>query len=411
MVSLVSFASSVALSVGGGWVAHHLIREYIPIFIERKMAGRDMCKTSSGPIPEPMGIIAAAVYLIVMIIFIPIPTLEWEKEGSEVPCEKFLLSALFSICLTILLGFVDDMLDLRWRHKLIFPTLSALPLLMAYYRSGMSTTVLIPDFLHEFVPAWIGRIPSSIDIHILYFVYMGMMVVFCTNAINILAGINGLEVGQALVIAVSVVIFNVVQIYRVETQVWYHQFSLYILLPFISTSYVLYIYNRYPARVFVGDTFCYWAGMTLATVCILGHFSKTMLLFLIPQVFNFLYSIPQLFHWVPCPRHRLPKFDPKTDTVGMSVSEFKASELKFLGKFALGVFKLFGLLHREDYEKDGESWIRVNNLTIINLTLKFAGPMHERSLTNTLLLIQAASSALGFFIRFYLAHLVYEHVH
>lgn len=38
----------------------------------------------------------------------------------------------------------------------------------------------------------------------------------------------------------------------------------------------------------------------------------------------------------------------------MSVSEFKASELKFLGKFALGVFKLFGLLHREDYEKDGE---------------------------------------------------------
>jgi len=65
---------------------------------------------------------------------------------------------------------------------------------------------------------------------------------------------------------------------------------------------------RYPARVFVGDTFCYFAGMSFAVVAILGHFSKTMLLFFIPQVFNFIFSVPQLFHLVPCPRHRLPRY-------------------------------------------------------------------------------------------------------
>jgi len=65
---------------------------------------------------------------------------------------------------------------------------------------------------------------------------------------------------------------------------------------------------RYPARVFVGDTFCYFAGMSFAVVAILGHFSKTMLLFFIPQVFNFVFSVPQLFRLVPCPRHRLPKY-------------------------------------------------------------------------------------------------------
>lgn len=64
---------------------------------------------------------------------------------------------------------------------------------------------------------------------------------------------------------------------------------------------------RYPSRAFVGDTFCYFAGMTFAVVGILGHFSKTMLLFFIPQVLNFLYSLPQLFHVIPCPRHRLPR--------------------------------------------------------------------------------------------------------
>jgi UDP-N-acetylglucosamine--dolichyl-phosphate N-acetylglucosaminephosphotransferase len=38
--------------------------------------------------------------------------------------------------------------------------------------------------------------------------------------------------------------------------------------------------------------------MTFAVVAILGHFSKTLLLFFIPQVINFLYSLPQLFRMV-----------------------------------------------------------------------------------------------------------------
>jgi UDP-N-acetylglucosamine--dolichyl-phosphate N-acetylglucosaminephosphotransferase len=45
----------------------------------------------------------------------------------------------------------------------------------------------------------------------------------------------------------------------------------------------------------------------LACAGVLGHFSKTLLLFFIPQVFNFLLSCPQLFGIVPCPRHRVPK--------------------------------------------------------------------------------------------------------
>jgi UDP-N-acetylglucosamine--dolichyl-phosphate N-acetylglucosaminephosphotransferase len=41
---------------------------------------------------------------------------------------------------------------------------------------------------------------------------MSMVAVFCTNAINILAGINGLEVGQSIVIASSIVIFNFIEL-------------------------------------------------------------------------------------------------------------------------------------------------------------------------------------------------------
>jgi UDP-N-acetylglucosamine--dolichyl-phosphate N-acetylglucosaminephosphotransferase len=70
---------------------------------------------------------------------------------------------------------------------------------------------------------------------------------------------------------------------------WYQGLSLCIIGPFLATSIALYILNRYPAKVFVGDTYCYWAGMTLAVVGILGRFSKTLMLFLVPQVRNFGY--------------------------------------------------------------------------------------------------------------------------
>ena len=50
--------------------------------------------------------------------------------------------------------------------------------------------------------------------------------------------------------------------------------------------------------------------MALAVAGILGHFSETLLVFLIPQIINFAYSLPQLLKIVPCPRHRLPTFDP-----------------------------------------------------------------------------------------------------
>ncbi|KHJ83617.1 glycosyltransferase, group 4 family [Oesophagostomum dentatum] len=221
-------------------------------------------------------------------------------------------------------------------------------------------------------------------------------------------GVNGLESGQALVVAVSVVAFNLIQVNRVADQHWDHLLSLYFLIPFIACTLALYQFNKYPARVFVGDTFCYWAGMTLAVVSILGHFSKTMILFLIPQVFNFLYSIPQLFKFVPCPRHRLPKFDPDTDTVNMSMAEFKESDLKPHGKITLALFSSFGLLHSRTFEKDGERWREINNLTILNLVLKFAGPLHERTLTYVLLSIQIICSLFAFFVRFYLASFFYE---
>lgn len=184
----------------------------------------------------------------------------------------------------IYLGFSDDILDLRWRYKLVLPTIASFPLLVSY--SG-STTILVPKLLAHILG-------SSINLGFLFKIYMSLLAVFCTNAINIYAGINGLEVGQSLVIGVSIILYNLIEI--LQGNIEQNLFSLTIMLPFVMTSLALFLYNKFPAKCFIGDTFCYFAGMTFACAGINGHYSKILLLFFIPQIVNFLISLPQVIN-------------------------------------------------------------------------------------------------------------------
>ena len=44
--------------------------------------------------------------------------------------------------MVVLLGFIDDVIDLKWRHKFIVPFVAAIPLLIAF--SG-STSIEVPS--------------------------------------------------------------------------------------------------------------------------------------------------------------------------------------------------------------------------------------------------------------------------
>lgn len=371
------------------------------MFIKAGLSGVDMSKTTKAKVPESVGVISATVFLITMFLFIPVPFFNYLTEASIFPHSDFveLLAALLSICCMLLLGFADDVLDLKWRDKLLLPTLASLPLLVVYYVTFNNTTIIVPKPFRFILgnDLWLGP---------LYYIYMGMLAVFCTNAINILAGINGLEAGQSAVIAASIIIFNLIELFG---DCWKsHLFSLYLMPPFLFTTLGLLKYNWYPSQVFVGDTFCYFAGMTFAVVGILGHFSKTMLLFFLPQVFNFLYSMPQLFHLVPCPRHRLPRFCPEEDKMEASTVRFRVSSLNPLGRLVLQLYRTFGLAQcKPVHEKDSDE-VDCSNFTLINLVLVWGGKQHEQSVTTVLLAIQVASSVVAFGIRYGLARLFYD---
>lgn len=314
--------------------------------LSRGLFGLDINKrgTAAGEarVPEAVGLAAGVAFLGATIL--SQAALEAGAAASH--------AALGCCSAALLLGFVDDVLDVPWRVKLSLPALAALPLLSAY--TG-ATGVVVPLPLRPLL----GE--SFLELGNLYRLYMLALAVFATNSINILAGVNGLEAGQTLLLALSCGLHNLAQLAGdgggPERRAAHEQ-SLALVAPLAAVTAGLLCFNSYPAAVFVGDTFTLFAGMALACAGVLGHYSETLLLLFLPQVINFVYSLPQLAKIVPCPRHRLPKRDPGT-----------------------------GLLHGSD------------DLNLLNLSLRLSGPRSERDTATNLLIFQALTAAATFGVR------------
>ncbi|KAL6239260.1 hypothetical protein BDW75DRAFT_199351 [Aspergillus navahoensis] len=414
---------SIAFSGIAFAVTFSMIRWLGPVFIRAGLSGKDMAKPNRPVIPETMGAVCAVVYLLVLIFFIPfafykdivaatsgggnrdvvleVHHVETGRSLHRFPHEKLAsyLSGLLSLQCIVILGLGDDLLDIRWRHKVLIPAFGAIPMLMVYFVDFGVTHVVVPVPLRPYLGPFL-------DLGFLYYVYMAAVAIFCPNSINMLAGINGVEVAQSLVIAVLLMINDALYLitpFR-HPATDSHLFSLYFLLPFVGVSLALLCHNWYPSKVFVGDTYCYFAGMVFVVVGILGHFSKTLLLLFIPQIFNFVYSVPQLFHIIPCPRHRLPKFNAKTGLVDASVTEWEVPPSSLL---AMALELLHRLRLARVRKNEQGQIVESSNLTILNLWLVWMGPMREDRLAMSMVAVQVVCGLFGLFVRHCLALLVF----
>jgi UDP-N-acetylglucosamine--dolichyl-phosphate N-acetylglucosaminephosphotransferase len=366
---------AVALSAMAYLATARFIPDMAVMFARAGLAGRDINKKGmpggSEPVPESLGLVCATVYLIVLcLLHSPgLRALDGEIAGEA----HLYTAAMASVTFMVLLGFADDVLDLKWRYKLMLPLVASMPLLVNY--SG-STAVRVPALLRPvaaaIAPLFRGGLvddggPDSrlVDIGLAYYIFMALLSIFCTNAINIYAGINGLEAGQAIVIAGFIIVHNALNFNPVgekdnlDLVRANNAFSVELILPFAAVTLALLRFNWYPSTVFVGDTFCYFAGMTFAMASILGHYSETLLFFFIPQIINFVYSMPQLFGLVACPRHRLPTLNPNT----------------------------------------GKLEAVPSHMNLVNLALMCSGPITEAQLCTGLLVFQAICCMLGLFVR------------
>eukprot|EP01055_Gregarina_sp_Pseudo9_P005132 Gregarina_sp_Pseudo_9__5131@NODE_540_length_2608_cov_12_461269_g510_i0_p1_GENE_NODE_540_length_2608_cov_12_461269_g510_i0NODE_540_length_2608_cov_12_461269_g510_i0_p1_ORF_typecomplete_len412_score70_79Glycos_transf_4/PF00953_21/0_41Glycos_transf_4/PF00953_21/1e42Mtp/PF03821_16/6_7e02Mtp/PF03821_16/7_4e02Mtp/PF03821_16/0_074_NODE_540_length_2608_cov_12_461269_g510_i0371272 len=308
-------------------------------------------KASLPQIPEALGVVPGFLYLIGGVIcYLGIS----HNESSALQY----ISGLLCVTFITFLGFVDDVLDLRWRYKVVLPLFASIPLIIIYQGP---TNIIFPSFLKPIFPFKFDEV-IVFELGVLYNVYMACLIIFCSNAINIYAGLNGLEVGQSIIIGGFICLHNTIEVLTNEansTAAVHHNLSLTLSVIFLFCTTALFVYNKYPAQVFVGDTFTYFAGVHFAVVGIVGHFAKTLLLFFLPQIINFLISCPQLFGFMPCPRHRVPVLDSKTGKLQPSP-----------------------------------------NLTVINLALRLFGPLGERELVNLLLGFQFLCGVCALLVRY-----------
>lgn len=120
------------------YISLKLIPELRGYMLEAKIFGKDLNKTgqrnSKPPIPEAMGIITCLIFLLNAIIMITL--LDFSKD-------KILLYMTGLLCITImiLLGFVDDVVALKWKYKLILPFVASLSLLFVY---DGNTSIVLP---------------------------------------------------------------------------------------------------------------------------------------------------------------------------------------------------------------------------------------------------------------------------
>ncbi|KAF7299059.1 UDP-N-acetylglucosamine--dolichyl-phosphate N-acetylglucosaminephosphotransferase [Mycena indigotica] len=434
--------TSVGFSLYALLATLYVIPAVGPAFIRANLKGVDLLKLDKSPVPESQGLVCASIYILLLILFIPFAfsnafSSTMSAKGPEgLSVIEFphyqlsvYLSSLLSLLIATVLGFLDDVFDIRWRHKIPIPIIASIPLLMVYYAEKGNTNVVVPLPLRFLFGTLVNLGP-------LYYIYMSLLSTFATNSFNILAGINGSEVSQAVIIALSVILNDLLYLpwpldFRIPLHllgshtevevggVWSagmaygsrelverHLFSLYFMLPLLAVCLGFMYHNWYPARAFPGDTLCYVTGMAFAVVGIQAHFSKTLLLFFLPQIFNFVLSCPQLFGLVPCPRHRVPRIDHDTNLLHPSQAYFEKSPSP-LTTMVLRILAALGLAKLTPHPTTG-TIASTTNLTILNFFLVRLGPMSEKRLVQTLMGAQVAGSVLAFVVRYGLAGLVYD---
>ena len=178
----------------------------------------------------------------------------------------FLLAGFSTIMLIGFLGVVDDLIGWKkglkqWQHALI-PAFAALPLMAIKVSNPPIFIPLIGTVPAEYLIPFFGVISFGV-IYSLFLVPIG--VTGASNAANMLAGLNGLEVGLASIITAVLLAISFME-GRVESAI--------IAAAMLGALLVFLKYNWFPAKIFGGDSFTLMIGASFATISILGNMER-----------------------------------------------------------------------------------------------------------------------------------------
>jgi UDP-N-acetylglucosamine--dolichyl-phosphate N-acetylglucosaminephosphotransferase len=223
----------------------------MPGFIRRMHAqgfvGKDMNKFDKRKVAELGGVIVFLGFTIGLFSAIFLST----YFGLFTIKLNYLLAGFSTIAIIAFVGFIDDIIGWKkgikqWQHAL-FPVIAAIPLIAI---SIGKTSMVVPFF---------GPIEFGIFYSLLI---IPIAITGASNAFNMLAGFNGLEAGQGILLTLTLTIIAFFS----------GQITAMILgLAMIGALLGFLWFNWFPAKIFGGDALTLMVGANLAVMSILGN--------------------------------------------------------------------------------------------------------------------------------------------
>jgi len=208
------------------------------------------------------GIVVVLAFVIGVLYYVAVRTFVVnDTDGMTIQ-----IFALLSVVLILtIVGIIDDLFG--WKNKglsiksrLILAFVASIPLVVI----NAGSSVINFPFVGE------------VNLGLLYpLVLIPLGVVGATTTYNFLAGFNGLEAGQGIII-LSFLSF-------VSYTVGIPWLSV-IGLTMVASILGFWFYNKNPARVFPGDSLTWSIGALIACMAILGNFEKIALFVFIPYI-------------------------------------------------------------------------------------------------------------------------------
>ena len=230
-----------------------------PLWIKRAkkagISGKDMHKISKKPVAESGGVIVLLGFILGVLIYIYLKTFQFQSAGNLIE----IFAILASLLIVGFLGFIDDLLGwkigLNKKTRLLLVFFAAIPLIVVNAGDsemmGIEFGLLFPLFL----------IPLG--------------VIATTTTFNFLAGYNGLETSQGIILLSGLAFV----IYKTGNP-WLS----IVILCMITSLIAFYFYNKFPAKVFPGDCLTYPLGAMIAVIAIMGNIEKIAIFFFIPYI-------------------------------------------------------------------------------------------------------------------------------
>ena len=233
----------------------------IPRLKKAGIVGKNMNSKAQEEVPEMGGLIMTIGFAAGIIMAIALRTFYDLFLTVDLTS---ILAALATILIVMLIGIFDDLVSVSQGVKAFMPAFAALPL-MAIKEGHCLMKIPLDGVINFGIYYSLVLVPLGIT--------------GAANAINILAGFNGLEIGMGLVAVGSLAIIA----YLLGEVT-----AFIILIAALGALLATVYYNWYPAKILIGDVGTLSIGAIMASAIIIGNFEMAGIIIIIPYFIDFI---------------------------------------------------------------------------------------------------------------------------